>query len=58
MMKYLQVVKTAPDKSADFLMRALAPEGGEITRFDLYQDQDYDRLVELIFASDVVQSWW
>jgi hypothetical protein len=57
-MKYLQVVKTPPGKSAEFLMRALAPDQATITRFNLYEDTDYDKLVGLIFANDIVQSWW
>ncbi len=56
-MTQLQVVKTPPQPSAVFLMRALG-EGKEVTRFNLYEDRDYDRLVFLIFTHDEVISWW
>ncbi|MFH1035837.1 MAG: hypothetical protein V1806_15125 [Pseudomonadota bacterium] len=56
-MKHLQIVKTEPNASTLFLMEALS-QGKEVTRFDLYQDQDYARLVELIFSHDEVVSWW
>lgn len=56
-MKCLQVVKTPPEASAQFLLEALA-QGHEVTRFNLYEDQDYARLVDLIFSHDTVQSWW
>ncbi len=56
-MKHLQIVKSPPQASTQLLMAALA-QGKEVTRFDLYQDQDYARLVELIFSHDEVVSWW
>jgi hypothetical protein len=56
-MKLLQIVKTEPDAATEFLMQALG-KGKQITRFDLYRDQDYQRLVELIFDHDEVISWW
>lgn len=56
-MSLLQIVKTRPDANADYLMRALAQDE-QTTRFNLYEDQDYDKLVELIFSHDQVISWW
>lgn len=56
-MKYLQVVKTPPTPSTQVLMGALA-QGREVTRFNLYEDRDYAKLVELIFDCDTMQNWW
>lgn len=56
-MKHLQLVKTEPGESTRKLMEALA-QGKEVTRFNLYEDQDYDRLLALIFSHDEVVSWW
>lgn len=57
-MKYLQVVKTPPGPSTSLLLEALARGQDPVTRFNLYEDDDYGKLVELIFANDYVQSWW
>ncbi len=56
-MTCLQVVKTPPEGSALFLLEALGRDQ-QVTRFNLYQDRDYAKLVELIFSHEVVQSWW
>lgn len=56
-MSLLQIVKTKPEADTDSLMRALA-QNEQTTRFNLYEDQDYDKLVELIFSHDQVVSWW
>jgi hypothetical protein len=56
-MKHLQIVKTEPAASTLLLMEALG-QGKEVTRFNLYQDRDYARLVDLIFSHDEVVSWW
>jgi hypothetical protein len=56
-MRYLQVIKTPPSASAQVLIAGLA-QGQEVTRFNLYEDQDYAKLVELIFSHEIVQSWW
>lgn len=55
--KQLHIVKSPPD-AATLLLMAACGQGQEVTRFDLYQDQDYARLVELIFNHDQVISWW
>lgn len=56
-MSMLYIVKTQPAPSTEFLMKALG-EGKDVTRYDLYQEQDYDKLVELIFANEEIISWW
>ena len=56
-MKLLYILKTQPNKSTEFLMNALA-EGKEVSRFDLYESTDYDKLVADVFAADEVISWW
>lgn len=56
-MKQLQIVKSPPD-AATLLLMATCGQDRQVTRFDLYQDQDYTRLVELIFSHDQVVSWW
>lgn len=56
-MKQLQIVKTAPNQTTATLMGALA-EGKEVTRFKLYEDTDYAKLVDLIFAHEEIISWW
>ncbi|MBI5522545.1 MAG: hypothetical protein HY910_07955 [Desulfarculus sp.] len=56
-MKQLQIVKSPPDALTLLLMEACG-QGREVTRYDLYQDQDYARLVELIFSHEQVVSWW
>lgn len=56
-MKHLMIFKAEPDKVTAFLAEKLA-EGKQVTRFDLYDNRDYAKLVELIFDSDEVISWW
>ena len=45
-MNMLYIVKTQPTASTEFLMDFLG-QGKDVTRYDLYQEQDYDKLVEL-----------
>jgi len=56
-MKLLQIVRTQPDQATETLVAAMA-QGNESNRFNLYESQDYDKLVEDIFAADEVISWW
>ena len=56
-MKQLCIVKTPPNKTTSILMDGLS-QGKETTRFNLYEDQDYDKLVQLIFSHDEIISWW
>jgi hypothetical protein len=56
-MKQLQIVKTQPNPTTRTLMDALGQDK-EVTRFNLYEDQDYARLVDLIFAHEDIISWW
>lgn len=56
-MKQLQIVKTQPNATSQALMDALA-QGKEVTRINLYEDQDYAKLVALIFSHEDIISWW
>jgi hypothetical protein len=56
-MQLLHIVKTRPDDSTEFLIKALS-EGKEASRLNLYEDADYDKVVEQVFAADEVISWW
>ncbi|MGD8561116.1 MAG: hypothetical protein PVG03_01205 [Desulfarculaceae bacterium] len=56
-MKRLHILKSEPDQTTLKLIQALEQDQEPIL-FRLYQDQDYDRLLELIFAHDEVVSWW
>lgn len=56
-MKHLMIFKSEPDKTTALLAEKLA-EGKDARRFNLYQDADYAKLVELVFDSDEVISWW
>ena len=57
-MKILHVLKSEPDETVKTLMGSFA-ESGDVQEFDLYKgDVDYDKLIELVFDSDKVVSWW
>ncbi|MBW1926928.1 MAG: hypothetical protein JRI35_07035 [Deltaproteobacteria bacterium] len=56
-MKQLHIFKSKPADYTRFLAEKLA-EDREPTWFNLYEDTDYDKLVELIFENDEVISWW
>lgn len=56
-MSLLYIVKTEPNQSTQLLMDAMA-QGKSLTRYNLYQEQDYDKLVQLIFANEEIISWW
>jgi len=57
-MKLLHIFRSKPDPDVIKLADILS-DGNETIRFDLFgQEVDYDRLVELIFASDKTVSWW
>lgn len=56
-MKQLMIYKSEPDGSTVFLAEKLS-EGKECTRFDLYENTDYDKLVQLLFENDEIISWW
>jgi hypothetical protein len=57
MMKLLNIVKTEPNETTQKIMDSL-DEGKEVTRWNLYENTDYDKLVAEIFAHDEVISWW
>jgi hypothetical protein len=52
----LHVLKSEPDQITKKLMSELGKEK-QVVEFRLYQEKDYDRLVELVFAADQVISW-
>ena len=56
-MKLLNLVKTEPNQTTQFLIDALS-EGKGVTRWNLYENTDYDKLVAEVFAHDEVISWW
>lgn len=56
-MALLNIVKTEPNDMVSKLIAGLS-QGKETTRYNLYEEQDYDKLLELIFSHDEVISWW
>lgn len=56
-MKLLNIVKTEPNETTKLLMDGLSQDK-EVTRWNLYENADYDKLVAEIFAHDEVISWW
>jgi hypothetical protein len=56
-MSLLYILKSEPTQSTEILMDSLG-EGKEVTRFNLYENTDYDQLVQEIFAADEIISWW
>lgn len=57
-MKRLHIFRSKPTPEVLRLSEILSEEN-ETIRFDLYRNEvDYDRLVELIFSSHKVISWW
>jgi len=56
-MSLLYIVKSEPTPSTETLMDSLG-QGKEVTRFNLYENTDYDKLVEDIFAAEEIISWW
>jgi len=56
-MKLLYILKTQPDANTQVLMERLG-QGKEVTRFNLYENADYAKLVEEVFAHEEVISWW
>lgn len=56
-MSLLYILKSEPTQSTETLMSALG-EGKETKRFNLYENADYDKLIEEIFAAEEIISWW
>lgn len=57
-MKILHIMRTLPDDMVALFITGTS-QGHDIKSFPLYQDPvDYDRLVQDIFESDRVFSWW
>lgn len=55
-MSLLYILKSEPTPSTEFLMDSLG-EGKTVTRYNLYEDNDYDKLVDLIFANEEIICW-
>ncbi len=56
-MKTLHILKTEPDENTKKLMDILS-NGEETTLFRLYEDEDYEKLIDLVFEHDKTVSWW
>jgi hypothetical protein len=57
-MKILHILRSEPDDMVALFIRETS-QGQDARSFPLYQDPvDYDRLVQSIFDSDRVFSWW
>lgn len=57
-MKMLHILKSEPDDTVRGLMDILS-EGNDTMTFALYEGEpDYERLVDLIFESEKVITWW
>ena len=56
-MKTLHILKTEPDDNTKAFIDILS-KGEEATLFRLYQDEDYEKLIDLIFEHDKTVSWW
>ena len=56
-MKTLHILKTEPDSNTKTLIDILS-KGEEATIFRLYEDQDCEKLIDLIFEHDKTISWW
>lgn len=58
-MKILHILKTEPDNNTKILMASLGEsQGKETCIFALYEQADYEKLIDLIFEHDKVISWW
>ena len=57
-MKILHIMRTQPDEMVTLFIKGTS-QGHDTRRFPLYEDPvDYDRVVQDIFDSDRVFSWW
>jgi hypothetical protein len=57
-MKILHIMRTQPDDMVTLFIKETS-QGHDTRSVQLYQDPvDYDRLVQEIFDSDRVFSWW
>ncbi|MDP2646240.1 MAG: hypothetical protein Q8P24_14965 [Desulfobacterales bacterium] len=57
-MKTLHIMRSQPDEMVRMFVEGLGP-GGQSSEFPLYGNNvNYDRLVEEIFESERVISWW
>jgi hypothetical protein len=56
-MKILEILKSEPDETVSKMIEVHKAEG-DVKVVKLYEGADYDGLVDDIFASDKVISWW
>lgn len=57
-MKILFIYKSEPDDITKVLKDKVG-EGNHVTEFNLFEkDPDYHKLLDLIFDSDKVITWW
>lgn len=56
-MKILHVYRTEPDADVKKLVEIVS-EGREAENFELYNNQDYDKLVDMLFEADQTITWW
>lgn len=57
-MEILHILKSEADHTTKMLITSLSEERNVMT-FPMYEDDaDYEELIDLIFESDKVVSWW
>ena len=56
-MKVLEILKSEPSDTVSKMI-AVHEADNEVSVVKLYESADYDALVDAIFASDKVISWW
>ena len=56
-MKVLEILKSEPSDTVSKMI-AVHEADNEVKTVKLYESVDYDALVDEIFASDKVISWW
>jgi hypothetical protein len=56
-MKVLEILKSEPSETVSKMI-AIHEADNEVKTVKLYENADYDALVDDIFSSDKVVSWW
>ena len=56
-MKVLEILKSEPSETVSKMI-AVHEQDNDVKVVKLYENADYDALVEDIFSSDKVVSWW
>lgn len=57
-MSLLYIVRHQPDETTEKLMAGMSQDKEPVTRYNLYEEQDYHKLLELIFSHDENICWW